>query len=919
MAATAMNMIAAAPASARDRTTGRPVAAAAPANAAASAITDPVTRFTLPNGLKVIVQTSRTVPLVSATVIYNVGAKDEKPGQYGYAHLFEHLAIDGSTHWNQSAQRSLLDLGATRFDARTTRDTTTFLETFPRAALERVLFLEADRMGFIGAALTPERVKREVGVVLSEKRLRASRPFGTSDAVIFGDLYPADHPYHHGVVGEEADLNAVTVDKARQWFDTYYGPSNATLILAGDVTGDEARTLVTRYFGGLQPQPPVDRLETWAPTLSGPIRRQMFDAVSDGRLYVDYPAPPAGSPAIAALDLTAQIMANGVRSRLHRRLIDELGIVKSAYVMFDDGVLSSVMGFGFSGIAPDQMARVEAEVDAIIARYVAEGPTPQELENARAARINFLRNLQEATSGKAFLLAQGARQSQTSDYADRYYQQLLSATPDSVRRAVADVYGRPGYHLVMLPTPSFKATSGGYDLAKGPPPVGPITPIAFPAVQQAQLSNGLKIVLVPRPGSVSDAMLLRFDQGGSAGASHEIAPIVFDLLGAKGKTAPQQARAQAADALSGRFNDKVDLDHADLTFNWDAAHLAPGIALFGRALTQSDVTPEALAQLKTARIDRLRAEAANPNAGAQRALYTAIYGAGHPYAPAATAGDAIKQVEAIDAATVRAWMNAHLRPDRATLYVAADADMATLKPLLEKALGEWKAEGPATPIIPIPPARGRSAPSLTVLDKPGATQTYILAGRVIPPADTPGGTDDAATQVVNEVYGGNLTSRIGTNLRGDKGWTYGIGSGVFDTRGQRRWMIAGTVNRDHSADSVAELAKEMRALTGDHPPEQGELDRIFTTAANRNAARLEGNTDLVAAMADAQSEGLPYDDVVREPMRLRALTLDQVKRAAGAYADPDAVHWVLVGDWQRIRDQFKDLKLGKPDVIEPAR
>lgn len=917
--ATAIGLLASRPAECGERATDRPVQATVAGSATARAISDPVTRFTLPNGLKVVVQTNKSVPLVSAVVVYHVGAKDEEAGQYGYAHLFEHLALDGSAHWNENALRSLRDMGATNVDARTTRDTTTFLSTVPRAALERLLFLEADRMGFIGAALTPERVEREVGVVLNEKRMRASRPFGTSDASIFRDLYPADHPYHHGVVGEEADLNAVTVEKARRWFDAYYGPSNATLILAGDVTGDEARRLVAKYFGGLQPGTPIDRLETHAPTLKGPIRREMFGAASEGQLYVDYPAPPAGSPAMAALDLTAQIMANGARSRFTRRLVNELGIVKSAFVIFDAGILSSVMGFGFAGVAPDQMPRVEAEVDAMIARYVAEGPTPEELESAKAARINYIRSLQGSTSGKAFLLTQGAGQNQTPNYAEDYFQQLLTATPESVRRAVADVYGRPGYHLVMLPNPLLKATAGGYDLAQGPPPVGPITPIAFPAVEQTELANGLKVVLVPRPDSVSDALLLRFEDGGEAGGSREIASIALDILAAEANTAPQRARREAADALRGRLNEKVELDHADLTFVWDAAQLAPGIALFGRALTRPDVTTDAVAQVKTARIDRLRAEMVNPKAGALRALNTAIYGAGHPYAPAATAADAIREVEALDPAAVREWMLGHLRPDRATLYVAADADMATLKPLLEKALGDWKVEGPAASVVPIPPAHGRPTPSLTVLDNPGASQTYIMAGKVIPAAARPDGTDAAAVQVVNEIYGGNSTSRIGTNLRGDKGWTYGIGSGVYDTKGQRRWIIAGTVDADHSADSVAELIEEMRLLAAARPPEQNELDRIVTTAANRTAAQLEGNTDLVTAMADAQSEGLPYNDMVREAMRLGALTIDQVKDAVPVFADPDTVHWVIVGDWDRIRDQFANLHLGTPEVIEPPQ
>ncbi|QQN74729.1 pitrilysin family protein [Croceicoccus sp. YJ47] len=390
------------------------------------------------------------------------------------------------------------------------------------------------------------------------------------------------------------------------------------------------------------------------------------------------------------------------------------------------------------------------------------------------------------------------------------------------------------------------------------------------------------------------------------------------MLAARGKTGAQLAYRERIDALNGWLNESIDLDHADIVFGWDASRMAAGIALFGEALTRPAVSPDTLDSLKSARIDELNAESINRGAGPQRTLYSAIYGEGHPYAPAATTAEAVNQVERIDAAALEAWTRSRLRPGRATLYVAADTDMATLKPLLEKALGGWKTGRAEATELSIPPAEGRPVPSLTVLDKPGATQTYIVASKVIPAADEPGSVDDAAAYVVNEIYGGNLTSRIGTNLRGEKGWTYGIGSGLYNTRAQRRWIIAGSVDREHSGASIAELIEEMRALSAQHPPEQAELDRIVTTAANKNAARLENNSELLSAMADAHSSGLPYDDVVRQPMRLGALTLAEVRQAATAFADPRTIHWVVVGDWNRIRDQFEDLKLGEPVVIEPA-
>lgn len=880
-------------------------ASSSPAGGLQAEATPRVTAFTLSNGLRVVVQPDRRVPIVTVALVYNVGSKDEKPGQFGYAHLFEHLMLQGSLHWNQDATRSYHDMGAPGANATTTEDRTIFYATVPSAALDRALFLEADRMGFLAEALTPERVAREVEVVLNEKRLRGDAPHGEDWAAIHADLYPADHPYHHSVIGTERDLRAVTVDQARQWFHDFYGPANATLILTGDLTVEAARVLAERYFGGLAPRQPVDRLLTDTAPLPGPIRRQTFYAVPAARLYATFRAPPAGTPAIADLDLIAQIMANAPASRLKKRLVDELGIAGSVMVTFDERLLSSEMGFVVDGVRPDQTARVEAELDRALATFVAEGPMAAELDRAREARIRHIKQLQESTFGEAFALMRGASLTDDADYDATYLRQLRSATPERVRATAAAVYGKPGHLLIASPIPPFKAETGRYDLAKGPPAMAPVQPIAFPAVTQARLSNGLAVVFVPRAGSGAANLLLRIDAG-SASAAWPIADTAVTLM-AEDKTLPGRA-----EALGGQFSRRVAADYTDFILSVDTAELAKGIALLGDVLAQTDPDPAALKTQQQRRLAALHGEEMRPWTSAQRVLRNSVYGANHPYGEPATPDDDVRAIQALDVAALRAWDRGHVRPDRATLYVAADTDMATLRPLLEAALGRWKADGPAAPIAAIPAAPAQTAPTLTVLDKPGASQTFIAAARLLPPS-TPAG--DIALDAANEVYGGNNTSRISANLRQSKGWTYGIGSGTQDARGQRLWQIAGSVSPDHSAAAIAELIAELRALGKDHPPAQAELDRIAAASINQTAARLEDGADLLQAMANAQSYGRPYDSVVRDPARYRALTLDQVRAAAQTLADPSVLHWIVVGDWQKIRDQFQGLGLGVPTVI----
>jgi predicted Zn-dependent peptidase len=874
----------------------------------------PVTRFRLANGLQVVVQPDQRVPIVTAVVIYNVGARDERLGQFGYAHLFEHLMIGGSEHWNQVSSRSLRDLGATGSNATTTEDRTIFYETVPRVGLERTLFLEADRMGFLAAALTAEQVAREVDVVLNEKRQRGDAPYGQDWATIFGDLYPSDHPYRHSVIGNEADLRAITVEQARQWFRNFYGPTNATLILTGDVSVEDARALATRYFGGLAPHAPADRVLTQYAPLSGPVRRRTFRAVPASRVYVTYRAPPAGSPEIADLDLIAQIMGNGTASRLSRRLVSELGIATVAMVTFNEKQLSSEMGFVADGVSPDQTVRVESEIDAALARFIAEGPTPEELESARTARIRYVRRSQTTTFGKAFLLMRSALVPDDPDYAATYLRQLSDATPERLRRTAAAVYGEPAHHLTASPVAALKQTTGGYDLAKGPPPIGPVQTIAFPAIEQARLSNGLEVVLVPRRPAMTASLLLRIGSG-SASAPRPIPAFAIGLLtGAAGAPADGTPTARA-EALGGQLKTEIRPDYADLALSVDMANMAKGIALLGELTTKSRISSDALTSLRQRRVAALRGERTNASTIAQRLVSYGVYGATHPYGQRRSAAEDVGAVEAVDVAAIEAWTRGHIRPDNATLYVAADTDMGRLRPMLESALHDWMGKGPAAQAIAIAPAATNLSPSLTVVDMPGARQSMVVAGRTLPPGTA---IDDIALHAANEVYGGNDTSRIGTNLRQQKGWTYGIGSGAQDARGPRLWQIAGSVSSEHSGDAVAELIAELRALGRDRPPEQEELDRIVNTSVNRVATRLEGDGDLLRAMADAHSYGRPLDSIVRDPTHYRTLTLGDLRAAAQTVADPSKLHWVIVGDWQRIQSQFKDLSLGVPIILRPG-
>ncbi|MDE0879354.1 MAG: insulinase family protein, partial [Sphingomonas bacterium] len=732
-----------------------------------------ITRFTLANGLKVIVEPSRRLPIVTAVVVYNVGSKDEKPGQHGYAHLFEHLMLDGSTHWPQNAIKALNDMGASEINATTTQDRTIFYETVPRGALDRTLFLEADRMGYLGGALTPAKVAREVDVVLNEKRQRGGAPYGEDWIEIAADMYPANHPYHHGVIGDEGDLRAITVKGATDWFEKYYGPANATLILTGDISSGEARTLVDKYFGSLVPRAPLNRLLTRVLPVPGTFRREEFAAVPQARIYATYTAPPAGTPDIANLDLIAQIMANGASSRLNRRLNAALGAGSTAMVTFDERLLSSQMGFVVIVGSPDEVRQAEAVVDTEIARFVADGPTADELARARKVRLRYIRGSDESTFGKAFLLMRGASLTDDPDYVATYKRQLVEATPESVRRTAQAVYGRPGHRLIIRPIPDLKPLPGGYDPASGPPPMGPVDTVTFPEVERTRLANGLEVVLVPQPASARVSMMLRFD----AGTASEPGPV--DRMAVQMLVDDAGSAQRRAEALGGRITTTAGADTTDIAMSVDAENIGAGMALLDHVVARPDLTETRLSAVR--KIQRASVEREVKGVPSdQRILRSAVFGVAHPYGANPDPVVDLRAIDTVALAGIKAWARGHIRPDRARLYIAGNTTMSTLRPLLTTAFGGWADEGSAAVDVPIPAALPAPAPRIIVIDKPGAAQSFVSAGRAISPTRS---DDDMAFDGANEVYGYATGARIRTTLREKKGWTYGIGSGFDDARG----------------------------------------------------------------------------------------------------------------------------------------
>jgi zinc protease len=353
-------------------------------------------KHVLDNGLQVLVHQDRDLPIVAVNLWYHVGSKNEQPGRTGFAHLFEHLMFEGSQHHDRGYFQPLQEAGGT-LNGSTNADRTNYWEVVPTGALERALWMESDRMGYLLPALTQEKLDNQRDVVMNERRQNyENRPYGLAVMAILAGLYPPDHSYSWPTIGSAEDLRAASMRDVQEFFRTFYHPGNASLALAGDIDPDRALDLVVRYFGDLEPgppRPPVDMSDV-APPSAG-ARLVLEDRVELPRLYLTWPSPALFGAGDAEMDLLADMLGNGKTSRLYRTLIYERRMATELGAAQHSRELSGFLQIVATAAPGHRLDDIERVVAEALASMAASGPSDDELERARAqAEANFIYRLQ---------------------------------------------------------------------------------------------------------------------------------------------------------------------------------------------------------------------------------------------------------------------------------------------------------------------------------------------------------------------------------------------------------------------------------------------------------------------------------------------------------------------------------------------
>jgi zinc protease len=889
--------------------------------------------FKLANGLTVLVHEDHKAPVVAVSVWYNVGSKDEPARKTGFAHLFEHLMFNGSENLPGDYFKYLQQVGATDTNGTTSYDRTNYFETVPTGALERALFMESDRMGHLLGAVTLDVLNNQRAVVQNEKRQGDSRPGGLAQYALFENLFPVGHPYHHTTIGSMADLDAASLEDVKQWFRDKYGPNNAVLVIAGDVTAAQARPLVQKYFGSI-PRGTINHPALASvPTLAAAKQVTLKDQVATTIIQRYWAVPGLLDPQLAALDVGGSILGGLASSRLDKIMVrdEKLAVAVSASMIpLQRAGIFAVTAVVKPGTDP---ALVSNRLDQIMADYIAKGPNADEVERAVMSEVSGrIRSLEQVGDfgGKANSLAEGQTFAGDSNFYKKTLASYASITPAAVRTAMQQWLRRPPLTITLSPGQRDAYTDAKEVAAAAPkpaqagaasakpnravPPLGQLSVLKWPTITHTRLANGIPLVYAQRTTVPLTQLALSFDAGTSADPADRrgLAGVTSAMLDEGTAKYTSQQLAEAEERLGAEISSGASADRSSVTLSALSPNLPQSLDLLAEITQHPAFAAADLDRVRAQSLTGLAQMLKDPQRVGQRVLPAAIYGPSHPYG-AAPGGD-IQAVTQLTRDDLVGFQQRWLRPDNLKIFVVSDRPLAEVKAALDNRFGTWAPPAAAKGVKAFPAPTPRPATAkILLIDRPGAPQANIIGGQILP-VDPRG--DSVPLFTANQVLGGDFLSRLNMDLRETKGWSYGVDGNANLLANAVSYTVSAPVQADRTGDSLAALNADIGDFLSTKGVTQDELEGNVTNLVNALPGEFETSAALLQAMIRNDTLGRPDDYYVGLPARYRAQTVASLNAAARQAIDAKGFVWVVTGDAAKIRPQLE--KLGLPiEVVEP--
>lgn len=901
-------------------------------------------KYTLENGLDVILHADHSDPIVSVAIQYHVGSNREKPGRTGFAHLFEHMMFQESENVGQDQFFKKIQAAGGTLNGGTNSDGTVYYEIVPKNALELALWLESDRMGYLINTVTQSAFVNQQNVVQNEKRQMVdNRPYGHNSYVIDKNLYPAGHPYNWQVIGEMEDLFNATVEDVKEFHSKFYGPNNATLVVAGDIDLEEAKALVKKYFGEIPGGSPIQDMEPMRISLKETRKVYHEDNFAKTPLLtMIWPTVEQYSKDAYALDFLSELLSSGKKAPMYRVLVKEKKLTSRTTAYNRSRELAGSFRVSINANAGISLADVESAIFESFQLFEEEGITENDLERIKAGLETQFYNSISSILGKGFQMARYNEYAGSPSFIEQDIVNIQAVTIEDIQRVyntyikdkpfVATSFVPKGATDLMAAN-SVKAnvveesiadaievsqdvSEEEEEIVKTPssfdrsvePEMGPDPLVVPPEVWTQKLKNGINIYGI----TYNELPLLNYSlvmKGGHlldkpelAGTAYLVAALMTE--GTASKT-PEELE-EAIEMLGANIRVSADQQSISVNVNTLDRNFESTLALVEEILFEPRWDEEQFELARSRVINTHKRNKANPSYLARNTFNNKLFGEGNILAT--PVNGTIESIESITMEDLKAYYKDNFSPSLSSFHLVGSIPQAQVKKSLAGIESRWEPKEVLLPEFEIPANPGES--KIFFVDVPGAKQSVIQIGNL---ALSRIHEDYDAAVTMNYKLGGSFSGFLNLILREEKGFTYGARSGFYGNNLFGTFQASSSVRSNATLESMQIFREEMTKYR--EGISQEDLDFTKDALLKSNAREFETLWALQGMLETISTYGLPFDYISRQQEVTRSMTLQSHKELAQKYLLPDHMYYVVVGDAASQLKPLNSLGMGKPELV----
>lgn len=905
----------------------------------------PFEKFNLPNGLEVIFHIDRSDPVVAVALTAHVGSAREKVGRTGFAHLFEHLLFLESENLGKGGLDKLsARVGGSGANGSTSHDRTNYFQTVPNDALEKMLWAEADKLGWFINTVTDPVLAKEKQVVKNEKRQSYDNaPYGQTSYVIDRALYPADHPYHWQVIGSLEDLQNATLADVKEFYRRWYVPNNVTLTVAGDFDPVQAKKWVEKYFGEIKRGPDVEPMAKRPGVVKETqkyFHEDNFARVPE--LTYTWPAVEQFNPDSYALEILAQYLSEGKRAPFYKVLVESKKLAPNVRMRNDTSELAGQFEISVRAFDGVDLDNVAAAMNEAFAMFEKDGISEKDLNRIKAGQETQFYSGLSSVLGKGFQLAQYNIFAADPGFVEKDIKNILAVTPADVTRVYEKyIKGRNYIATSFVPkgkwdlalegskkaeiveekivqgadeevdpnvNAKYERTPSSFDRTVEPP-YGAAPKVAVPAVWQNRLANGMRVFgiesnevpLVTFELSIDGGQLL--DDPNKVGVANMLARMMTQ--GTKNRTPEEleEAIAQLGASINvSAGTDEIQIRGTTLAKNYDAT-----LALVEEILLEPRWDAKEFDLVKKSVVNQIRQQAANPNAIAANEFSVLIYGKDNIRSRNILGTP--ESVAAITLDDLKSFYAKNLSPSVARMHIVGGISKTATMKSLGNLAKRWPAMKVTIPEYPTPKPPDSS--KVYFYDVPDAKQSVLRFGY---PALAITDPDFYPATAMNYILGGGgFASQLTQQLREGKGYTYGISSGFIGSTAPGPFIIASGVRSNVTLES-AQLVKSILENYGPGYTE-ADLDTTKGFLIKSNARAFETSAAKLGILSNISKFGWRADYVKEREAVVKGLTVARIRELSAKYLNAGKMYWLVVGDAKTQLPRLKELGFGEPVLL----